>query len=177
MSGAISTLCEICSNACGGCAWSRYRVQAPVHGWDAVRRPEDVGWTVLACPEFALEERYRLYYWQFLEDREQLRRCKSTAHPSPRVISKQDCRIMRRLHAKGWSDAQIALEIGAAEITVKRWRLRSGLPCNSKRLLDHRERLRLYRRGLSDAEIAGRVNVSCQAIRDWRRNVGLPPNL
>ncbi len=53
---------HICGNAYGGCSWSKWRVQEPVAGWDAVRREGDVGWTVLGCPQFELEERYRPYY-------------------------------------------------------------------------------------------------------------------
>lgn len=33
----VSTLCEICKNACGGCSWSRYGEAKPVEGWEAIR--------------------------------------------------------------------------------------------------------------------------------------------
>lgn len=61
-----STLCEICQNACGGCAWSKYGEQKPVEGWEAIRNDLYVNhgtvtapisfiqesYVVLACPEF-----------------------------------------------------------------------------------------------------------------------------
>lgn len=60
------TLCWSCRNACGGCNWSRYKVQEPVPGWEAVptelsgqvcvkgkihRVPLD-SFLVLACPQY-----------------------------------------------------------------------------------------------------------------------------
>ncbi len=68
----ISTLCEVCAKACGGCRWSEKGVQQPVPGWDAVRRDyrdysgnSVESYVVLDCPEFALEahraEEYRRF--------------------------------------------------------------------------------------------------------------------
>ena len=77
----VVTLCEICGNAYGGCSWSKWRVQEPVAGWDAVRREGDVGWTVLGCPQFELEERYRPYYERFLRERVDIRQAKAEPRP------------------------------------------------------------------------------------------------
>ena len=62
----VSTLCEVCQNACGGCTWSRYGVQKPVDGWEAiwndlvsnhggVSNPFFVtmeSYVVLSCPQY-----------------------------------------------------------------------------------------------------------------------------
>lgn len=70
-----TTLCDLCSNACGHCRWSKKGVQQPVPGWDAVRRDVPMqhtlstewveSYVVLDCPEFRLEERSRVYWDRF----------------------------------------------------------------------------------------------------------------
>lgn len=51
----ITTLCEICDNACGFCEWSEKDNMRPVPGWDAILRPIqslNISYTVLHCPSF-----------------------------------------------------------------------------------------------------------------------------
>lgn len=63
------TLCWKCQNACGNCAWSRWKHNQPVEGWlampikiklgggDAKRAKEYIdSYIVLECPEFLEDE-------------------------------------------------------------------------------------------------------------------------
>lgn len=66
MSATPQTICWTCAKACGGCRWSRYKVQQPVPGWTAIptkvgmqinshgriRRGRIDSFIVLACPEY-----------------------------------------------------------------------------------------------------------------------------
>lgn len=54
----VSTLCEICQNACGGCSWSEGGVQKPVEGWDAIRNDLYVNHGTVSKPIVFFEESY-----------------------------------------------------------------------------------------------------------------------
>ena len=54
----VSTLCEICQNACGGCSWSERGVQKPVEGWDAIRNDLYVNHGTVGKPISFLDESY-----------------------------------------------------------------------------------------------------------------------
>lgn len=58
-----STLCDLCSKACGLCEWSEYGNMRPVPGWEAIRNDISSGrvdgstvviesYIVLDCPKF-----------------------------------------------------------------------------------------------------------------------------
>lgn len=58
-----STLCDLCSKACGFCEWSEYGNMRPVPGWEAIRNDISSGrvdgstvvlesYIVLDCPKF-----------------------------------------------------------------------------------------------------------------------------
>lgn len=164
----VVTLCEICGNAYGGCSWSKWRVQEPVAGWDAVRREGDVGWTVLGCPQFELEERYRPYYERFLRERVDIRQAKAEPRPEAYRLTEAEQEVVRQGYQVGHSDAQIARETGLPAKVVRRWRERQCLPSNNDRQTIDKELMALYRQGLEDGEIALRAKLPVEAVVAWR---------
>lgn len=66
----VSTLCEICANACGGCSWSQYGRWEPVEGWEAMRNdvvcPNAIkkiaeSYIVLDCPRYVPDQYAKKY--------------------------------------------------------------------------------------------------------------------
>lgn len=167
----VMTLCEICANACGGCSWSRYKVQSPVPGWTAIQREGDVSWTVLDCPEFALEERYRSCYERFLAERVEI---PHKGKAEIRRLTDADMEKAMFLYQSGLSDTAIAKEIGISTTAISRWRRQKQLP-NNYHLSGWNDRMMLlYGAGLTDEEIAHELGCKKSTVADWRWSHSLP---
>lgn len=95
------------------------------------------------------------------------------------MITTKQLQMIRELNAQGWSDAQIAKEIGYSASTVNNWRAKLGLPANfphnhslaTKQLEQLKE---LNQAGLSDIEISKRLGCGRVVARNWRVKLGLP---
>lgn len=95
---------------------------------------------------------------------------------------KMDLEELRRLHAEGLSDSEIAERLGSGRAWVAELRLRMHLPANrhmpndKERQARYQKMMELYQMGLNDAEIARAVFVLTPSVCSWRKKNGLPAN-
>lgn len=100
---------------------------------------------------------------------------------SARALS-VDLDELRRLHAEGCSDAEIAERLGFGRAWIGELRMRLNLPANrrmpgeSERQARYQKMMELYQQGLEDAEIARKVFVQTPSVFSWRKRNGLPAN-
>jgi DNA-binding NarL/FixJ family response regulator len=92
---------------------------------------------------------------------------------------------LRKLHAKGLNDEQIAKKIGCSKTTVRIRRNKLGLPINNKitvrtrKVYDDtiRKIIEMNAKGLNDAQIAKALKLSERNVWSWRnKKLGLPTN-
>lgn len=98
-------------------------------------------------------------------------------HPEPRY----DWAKGRALYDAGWSDANIAKELGCSNDTVGKWRKREKLPANKSvklgtKLYDWDKGRKLYEAGMNDCQIAKELGCTDKAVRNWRFRRKLPAN-
>jgi len=96
------------------------------------------------------------------------------------MVRKVDLDELKRLHAQGLNDCQIAELLGVGRATVGDWRRKLGLSPNRTRRRAPKVNLdelrRLHAQGLSDRKMAELLGVGQATVGDWRRKIGLPPN-
>ncbi len=93
-------------------------------------------------------------------------------------MSESQTRVaIRKLHALGLVDREIAMRIGKAQSTVQKIRVKMGLEANGvTRVIDRTLVKNLYDRGYNDCEIARKVVCSSLSVFGWRQRNNLPPN-
>jgi len=84
---------------------------------------------------------------------------------------KKDARL--ELYQKGYTDLEIADELGVEPKTIQWWRGRFRLLPNKPK----DPRLVLYEQGFTDIEIAEELDIPLTNVRPWRRKHDLPPNI
>lgn len=93
-----------------------------------------------------------------------------------RALSPHRAKI-RTLHAKGFTDSEIADRISLSLSRVTRLRAEEGLNRNKKArrsTLDIPTARKLHANGLSDRGIAEKMGVSRETVQKWRRSERLP---
>jgi len=104
---------------------------------------------------------------------------------SGRRLSEEENALRLELYEKGYSDREIADEVGVARSAICVWRQRNNLEGNAKqggvegdRLSEENIQLRLsmIEQGLSDGEIAEQLGITKSAFTIWRNKRGIPPN-
>lgn len=80
----------------------------------------------------------------------------------------------KQLYDLGFTDAQIANELGVSRRTINRWRQKEGLEGRMPVVLDAEQAMELYQQGLRDGEIAQKIGVSKSRVWSWRKKMGLP---
>lgn len=94
-------------------------------------------------------------------------------------LSQQDMQRrerIKRLHADGLTDTQIAREAGCAVSAVKRWRKVNSLPANRKRDSTSAALTDMYAKGYTDKQMAERLGLPPSRVSNWRSTKGLLPN-
>lgn len=94
-------------------------------------------------------------------------------------LSQQDMQRrerIKRLHADGLTDTQIARETGCTVSAVKRWRKVNSLPANRKRDSTSAALTDMYAKGYTDKQMAERLGLQPSRVSNWRSTKGLPPN-
>lgn len=94
-------------------------------------------------------------------------------------LSQQDMQRrerIKRLHADGLTDTQIAREAGCAVSAVKRWRKVNSLPANRKRDSTSAALTDMYAKGYTDKQMAERLGLPPSRVSNWRSTKGLTPN-
>lgn len=101
-----------------------------------------------------------------------------TGSASPRKKSPPlDSEAVRRLHAEGLLDREIAEHLGAHLPTVRQVRRALKLPSNHVRVpIDLDELRRLHALKFNDQQIAEHMQRSPSAICKWRAQLDLPKN-
>ncbi len=89
--------------------------------------------------------------------------------------------VMASLWGEEYTDVQIARIIGSSHTTIRRWRMRGGIPHNYNgpiQLSEEEEivRISLWGEGYTDTEMARRVGRTMPALFYWRTRMGLSPN-
>lgn len=84
---------------------------------------------------------------------------------------------IKRLHADGLTDTQIARETGCTVSAVKRWRKVNSLPANKKAAESSSPKRVLYDLGFTDRQMAKQLGVTTGTITKWRSDHDLPPNV
>lgn len=84
---------------------------------------------------------------------------------------------IKRLHADGLADTQIARETGCTVSAVKRWRKVNSLPPNKKAAESSSPKRVLYDLGFTDRQMAKQLGVTTGTITKWRSDHDLPPNV
>ena len=87
---------------------------------------------------------------------------------------KVDPQAIRRLHAQGMTDREMADVFGVDKTSVWYHRRRMGLPVNRSTKVDSGEVRRLHAQGMSDRQMARALRVSRPTIMHHRRRMGLP---
>lgn len=83
---------------------------------------------------------------------------------------------IKRLHADGLTDTQIARETGCTVSAVKRWRKVNSLPANRKRDSTSAALTDMYAKGYTDKQMAERLGLPPSRVSNWRSTKGLLPN-
>lgn len=83
---------------------------------------------------------------------------------------------IKRLHADGLTDTQIASETGCTVSAVKHWRKVNSLPANRKRDSTSAALTDLHARGYTDKQMAERLGLPPSRVSNWRSTKGLLPN-
>lgn len=83
---------------------------------------------------------------------------------------------IKRLHADGLTDTQIARETGCTVSAVKHWRKVNSLPANRKRDSTSAALTDLHARGYTDKQMAERLGLPPSRVSNWRSTKGLLPN-
>lgn len=95
-------------------------------------------------------------------------------------MAKKDVREpVRRFHAEGLWDAQMARRLHVSVSHVFRTRGALGLPRNPAprpRSIDDAQARSLHHSGMNDRELSDRLGVSREAVQKWRTRHSLPPN-
>lgn len=83
---------------------------------------------------------------------------------------------IKRLHADGLTDTQIARETGCTVSAVKHWRKVNSLPANRKRDSTSAALTDMYAKGYTDKQMAERLGLPPSRVSNWRSTKGLLPN-
>lgn len=83
---------------------------------------------------------------------------------------------IKRLHADGLTDTQIARETGCTASAVKHWRKVNSLPANRKRDSTSAALTDMYAKGYTDKQMAERLGLPPSRVSNWRSTKGLLPN-
>ncbi|MCD6468538.1 MAG: hypothetical protein J7L32_04415, partial [Thermoplasmata archaeon] len=101
---------------------------------------------------------------------------------SGRRLSEEENALRLELYRKGYSDREIADEVGVTPVVILSWRKKNNLKPNIQQgqpLSDAEEkrRLELYKKGLNDKQIASVIGISEEGIWQWRKKRGLVANI
>jgi hypothetical protein len=102
--------------------------------------------------------------------------------PRPAVATRIDLTVLREMHARGCSDAQIAAQVGFHVTTVREQRIRLGLPLNGEPRPTRADKSKdaaitgLHAKGLNDRKIADELGIPFRFVARVRARLDLPAN-